>query len=215
MQLGKIQVWVAFVGIVVATVSPAMANGGTIQGKVVDAANGSPIDGATVSVLGTPQGTVSASDGSFLLANIQDGEYTLHVSYLGYVEARLAGVVVADGYASTVEISLEESGEVMDEVVITTARSRGSDLALLVERHQSNLTVEKIGAQELARKGVGDAAGAVAKLSGISRQEGTKQIYVRGLGDRYNSTSLNGLPLPSNDPERKNIALDWFSTDMV
>lgn len=215
MQLGKIQVWVAFVGIVVATVSYAMANGGTIQGKVVDAASGSPIDGATVSVLGMPQGTVSASDGSFLLANIQDGEYTLHVSYLGYVEARLAGVVVAAGYASTVEISLEESGEVMDEVVITTGRRRGSDLALLVERHQSNLTVEKIGAQELARKGVGDAAGAVAKLSGISRQEGTKQIYVRGLGDRYNSTSLNGLPLPSNDPERKNIALELFSTDIV
>ena len=63
----------------------------TLRNKVVDAANGSPIDGATVSVLGTPQGTVSASDGSFLLANIQDGEYTLHVSYLGYVEARLAG----------------------------------------------------------------------------------------------------------------------------
>jgi hypothetical protein len=37
-------------------------------------------------------------------------------------------------------------------------------------------------------------------------------VNVRGLGDRYNSTSLNGLPLPSEDPEYKNIALKFFST---
>lgn len=214
MQLGKIQVWMAIVGMFLVTVSHAMGNGGTIEGTVVDAASGSPIDGATVSLLGTAQATVSASDGSFRLAGIQKGAYTLHVSYLGYVEARL-GVAVAVGEASTVKVGLEASGEVMDEIVITTARSRGSDLALLAERHQSNLAVEKIGAQELARKGVADVAGAVTKMSGISRQEGSSQIYVRGLGDRYNSTSLNGLPLPSNDPEQKNIALDLFSTDIV
>src|SRR5690606_30035225 len=75
--------------------------------------------------------------------------------------------------------------------------------------------VEKIGAQELSRKGVGDAAAAVSQLSGVSRQEGSTQVYVRGLGDRYISTSLNGLPIPSSDPNLKNIALDRFTTDVV
>src|SRR3546814_5088676 len=49
----------------------------------------------------------------------------------------------------------------------------------------------------------------------ISKEEGGTQVYIRGLGDRYVTTSFNGLPLPSNDPELKNIALDLFSTDII
>src|SRR5690606_31500589 len=74
---------------------------------------------------------------------------------------------------------------------------------------------QNIGAQELSRKGVGDVATAVAKTSGISKQEGSDNVYVRGLGDRYNSTSMNGLPVPSNNPEKKNIDLGIFTTDIV
>src|SRR5690554_7040575 len=75
--------------------------------------------------------------------------------------------------------------------------------------------VQSIGAQELSRKGVGDVASAVTKISGISRQEGSSHVFIRGLGDRYNATTLNGLPIPSNNPEEKNISLDLFSTDLV
>jgi outer membrane receptor for ferrienterochelin and colicin len=70
-------------------------------------------------------------------------------------------------------------------------------------------------AQELARKGVSDVATAVTKTSGITKQEGSGNIFVRGLGDRYNSTTMNGLPIPSNDPEKKNLNLEIFSTDIV
>jgi hypothetical protein len=51
--------------------------------------------------------------------------------------------------------------------------------------------------------------------SGITKQEGSGNIFVRGLGDRYNSTTMNGLPIPSNDPEKKNLNLEIFSTDIV
>jgi hypothetical protein len=67
---------------------------------------------------------------------------------------------------------------------------------------------QSIGSQELARKGVSDVATAVTKTSGITKQEGSGNIFVRGLGDRYNSTTMNGLPIPSNDPEKKNLNLE-------
>src|SRR5690606_37813935 len=101
-----------------------------------------------------------------------------------------------------VHVTLINTNSTLDEVVITRRRERASEIVLLEERRLSNLMVEKIGAQELSRKGVGDAASALAKMSGVSRVEGTSQVYVRGLGDRYNTTSFNGLPIPSNDPER-------------
>jgi len=50
----------------------------------------------------------------------------------------------------------------------------------------------------------------VAQVSGISKQEGVKNVFVRGLGDRYNATLLNGFPIPSEDPEYKNIALEFL-----
>lgn len=75
--------------------------------------------------------------------------------------------------------------------------------------------IENIGQVEMDRKGVSDAAGAVAKISGVTKHEGSGNIFVRGLGDRYNSTSLNGLPIPSENPGNKNIMLDLFSTDII
>lgn len=188
---------------------------GVIKGSITDAATEESVVGATVSIVGTTRGSVSDGTGTFTFSGIPVGQYTLQVTYVGYVETRVEEVIVKDRSETLLEIHLEESGELMEEVVITKARSKGSDIALLAERQRSSMVVQKIGVQELSRRGVSDAASAVTKMSGISKQDGSNQVYVRGLGDRYNSTSLNGLPLPSNDPERKNIALDIFSTDIV
>ena len=72
-----------------------------------------------------------------------------------------------------------------------------------------------MGAQEMSRKGAGDAQAAVTKMSGISKEEGTSQIFVRGLGDRYNTTTLNGMFLPSDNPEFKNISLEYFPAEII
>ena len=197
-------------------VASAQVPKGIIKGSVKDAAaTNEPIVGASVSLVGTTNGTISDQDGTFLLAGIPSGQYVLQVSYVGYSTIRVADVVVKDGAETVLDISMEASGELMDEVVITTARSRGSDIALLAEQKKASLVIQRIGAQELSRVGVSDAASAVAKMSGISKEEGGTQVYIRGLGDRYVTTSFNGLPLPSNDPELKNIALDLFSTDII
>ena len=84
-----------------------------------------------------------------------------------------------------------------------------------MDQRKAIVATQSIGAQELSRKGVGDAEGAVSKVSGVSKQDGVKNVFIRGLGDRYNSTLLNGLPLPSEDPEYKNIALSFFQTDVI
>ncbi len=188
---------------------------GIIKGSVKDAATSEAVVGASVSIVGTTHGTISDQNGTFLLTGIASGEYVLQVSYVGYSTIRVADVVVKDGAETVLEFTLEEAGEMMDEVVVTTTRRRGSDIALLAEQKKASLVIQRIGAQELSRVGVSDAASAVAKMSGISKEEGNTQVYVRGMGDRYNTTSLNGLPLPSNNPRLKNIALDLFSTDVI
>ncbi|MBT6379590.1 MAG: TonB-dependent receptor plug domain-containing protein [Opitutales bacterium] len=62
--------------------------------------------------------------------------------------------------------------------------------------------------------GLGNAAEALSKVTGTSIQDG-KYVIVRGLSDRYNTTTLNGSTIPSADPNRKSVQLDQFPTDLL
>ncbi|HLW41089.1 MAG TPA: TonB-dependent receptor [Flavobacterium sp.] len=183
----------------------------TIKGFVYDAQNNAPLTYATVLLQNTEFGAETDDNGYFEIECIE-GTYTLEASYFGY-QTFVMPCETSDSQQLTINLTAEESD--LDEVVIMVDNRRSSETALLSEQRKSLEIKQQIGAQELSRKGVGDVAAAVAKTSGISKQEGSNNVYVRGLGDRYNSTSLNGLPVPSNDPEKKNINLELFSTDIV
>lgn len=185
-----------------------------IRGKIVDVETLEPIQGVSVALSDNSNVTSTNENGEFMIPVSKSGDYQIVSSYLGY-NKEITSVSLADKPWENVSIVLVNANSVLDEVVVSRRRIQAGELALLEERKVSNLMVEKIGAQELSRKGVSDAASAVSKLSGVSKQEGTTQVYVRGLGDRYISTSLNGLPIPSSDPNLKNIRLDIFSTDVL
>ncbi len=184
----------------------------TIKGHIYDTANNNePLAYATVMLQNTSIGAETDENGYFEI-ECEQGSYLLEASYTGYQTFVLP---YDTGSTNEVNINMTPEEDNLDELVITVNNRKSSETALLSEQRKSLEIKQQIGAQELSRKGVGDVAAAVAKTAGISQQEGSNNVYVRGLGDRYNSTSLNGLPVPSNDPEKKNINLELFSTDIV
>ena len=184
----------------------------TIKGHIYDTANNNqPLAYATIMLQNTDIGAETDENGYFEI-ECEQGSYLLEASYTGYQTFVLP---YDTGSADEVNINMTPEDLNLDELVITVNNRKSSETALLNEQRKSLEIKQQIGAQELSRKGVGDVAAAVAKTAGISQQEGSNNVYVRGLGDRYNSTSLNGLPVPSNDPEKKNINLELFSTDIV
>src|SRR5690606_18818610 len=212
----KFSYYVALIiSIVTIQVSRTAAQQFGVKGKVLDIETYKPIPGVSIKIANTTLATSTDEAGEFSI-NLpsKTGEYTLVSTFVGYDPDSTKFNLQANDW-EFVPVTLINTNSTLDEVVVTRRRERASEIALLEERKLSNLMVEKIGAQELSRKGVSDAASALAKMSGVSRVEGTSQVYVRGLGDRYNTTSFNGLPIPSNDPERKNIDLDLFTTDIV
>ena len=190
---------------------------GSIVGKIIDKeANDEPLAFANVLIKGTTKGTTTDFDGLYEVPNIAPGTYTLNFSYLGYESVEIPNVSVEAGKVTTINIPMSASeGVSLQEVVVTTTARKDSETALLLDQKRAIEMKTSIGAQELARKGVSDVATAVTKTTGISKQEGSGNVFVRGLGDRYNMTTLNGLPLPSNNTAKKNIDLDVFSTDIV
>ncbi len=194
----------------------AVAQTGSIVGSLTDKDfNNEPLAFANVVIKGTSTGTTSDFDGLYALENIAPGTYTIVYSFVGYETVEIDGVVVEANKVTTVNVPMGASAAALDEVIIKTTTKRESEVALLLEQKKATTIKQNIGADELSRKGISDAASAVAQIAGISRQEGGGNVYVRGLGDRYLNTTYNGLSLPSNDIEKKNIDLDLFPSDVI
>lgn len=188
---------------------------GIVTGKLIDKQfNNAPLAFANILIKGTTHGTTSDFDGVFVLKNLKSGSHTLVFSFVGYKTQEIK-VDVISGKTAELNIIMEASAAALDEVLITTTTNRERETSLLLEQKKAIEIKQSIGAQELSRKGVSDAAGAVAKISGVSKQEGSSNVYVRGLGDRYLNTTMNGLSLPSNNVSKKNIDLDVFTSSVI
>ena len=191
----------------------AYAQSGKIKGTLIDPTTKDPLPFATVSVKGTTNGVNTDMDGVYEI-DLKEGDYTLIFQYVGYLPQEKQISITKDK-TTILNVPLDSEHVELEGVVVQATRSKARESALLLDQQRSAEIKQHIGSQELSRKGISDVASAVAKTTGVSKQEGSGTIFVRGLGDRYNSTSLNGLPLSSNDPERKNIDLNIFSTDIV
>ena len=203
-----------FIALFICTISIAQ-NKGTISGVLTDKdMNNAALPFANVLVKGTNISVNTDVDGKYSLS-VNPGNYTLIFSFLGY-ESVEAPVAVKANETVTANQGLSSGSYTLKDVVVkSSAGNKQKESALLLEQKNAVDIKQSIGAQELSRKGVSDVAAAVSKTTGITKQEGSGNIFVRGLGDRYNSTTMNGLPIPSNDPEKKNINLEIFSTDIL
>jgi hypothetical protein len=187
---------------------------GKVAGLITDAdLNNEAMPFANVMIKGTTNGVATDMDGKYELS-VNAGNYILVISYVGYETVELPLVIVAN-QTTTINKSIGSGSVKLEDIVIQSRINRTKEDALLMVQKNAVEMKQDIGAQELSRKGVSDVATAVTKTSGITKQEGSGNIFVRGLGDRYNSTTINGLPVPSNNPDRKNINLNIFSTDLV
>jgi TonB-dependent receptor len=194
----------------------AQDNTGNIVGKITDKEyNDEPLAFANVILIGIEKGTTTDMDGLYNIGNLEPGSYTVEFSYVGYETITIPDVVVEAGKVTEVNTAMGATAATLDEVTITTVARRDSEVALLLEQKGAINVKESIGAEQLKQLGVSDASGATQKIAGVSKSEGSGQIYVRGLGDRYLTTTLNGLPIPSDNIDKKNINLELFPTRFI
>ncbi|WP_144391951.1 TonB-dependent receptor plug domain-containing protein [Pleionea sediminis] len=107
-----------------------------------------------------------------------------------------------------------ESDEAIEEVVVEASRLQGSAQAVIEERKSQAFVADIMGSEQISRTGDSDAAAALRRVTGLTLVDG-KFIYVRGLGERYSSTQLNGMQVPSPDPTRTVMPLDLFPSSII
>ena len=198
-------------------VLPALAANIKIKGAVKDKLSKEPLIGATIRLLGTQTGAVTDMNGNFELngVGVLEGMYDIEIKYVGYKTEVRRKVRVENGNLVILNMEMETDAQELSDVVVVAKKNRKNENMALLEQQKAVIAVQSVSVKELSRKGVSDAEGAVTKVAGISKQDGVKNVFVRGLGDRYNTTTFNGFPVLSEDPEYKNISLDFFGTDLI
>ena len=187
---------------------------GSIFGYVVDAEDGWPLIGVNVVLRGTTTGSSTDLDGRFEIPDLRAGTYDLEATYIGYNTLLVEGVEVEDGIATRLDLTMSTQAVEMGEVVVEARAVQNTEANLLRVRARAIQVSDAISAEAISRSGSGDAAAAMTKVTGAS-VVGGKYVYIRGLGDRYTSTTLNGSTLPSADPDRKAFQLDLFPSSLL
>lgn len=187
---------------------------GRIVGTVVDAETGETLIGVNIVIEGTIQGTATDIDGNYTIRRVAAGTYNLIVTYLSFASQTITGVVVGEGETVRLDVAMYPESEFLDEIVVTAEAVLNSEAGLLRDRQKAISFSDAISAENISNSGAGDAAAAMSKVTGAS-VVGGKYVYVRGLGDRYTTTQLNGLELPTSDPDRKSFQLDLLPSDLL
>lgn len=187
---------------------------GRIVGQVLDASNGRPLPGAQLMVEGTQTGSIAGLEGRFVLPDVPSGTVSVRFLMIGYATKTVQGVEVPAGGVAQLNVTLESSAVELAGITVSVEQERGSVASALNQQRNATGVISAITAEEISRSPDGDAAAAVRRVSGVTVQDG-KYVFVRGLGERYTTTSLNGARVPSPEPERKVVPLDLFPSGLL
>jgi hypothetical protein len=190
------------------------AENGTIRGTVFDDATGESLPGVTVYAEASKMGVISDLDGKFSLS-VPAGKYNLRVSFVSYETLIISDLEVKSGEVTLLEnLRLKESTIELSEVTVTAQRVRNTENALLTIKKTSPNLLDGISAVNFKKIGDSDAASSMKRVPGVS-VSGGKYVFVRGLGDRYTKTVLNGVDIPGLDPDRNTLQMDIFPSNII
>lgn len=194
--------------------SDAQSNAGTIAGKVVDAKTGETVIGANIAITGTTKGAATDLDGNYTIRGLESGTYSISISYISYAKKTITGVEVSSGETTMLDISLQPKTVDMEEVTVTAQANQSSEAGLLSIQRKSVPVQDGLSSEQLSKIGDGDVGGAMKRVTGVTVRNG-KDVYVRGLGNRYSNIQLNGAQVPSTDPNKKEAPTDMFGSGLV
>ncbi len=191
---------------------------GIITGRVTS--QGQPVANATVSIDGADVSTSTDEDGVYSIS-IARGVYSVTVSHPEMKLAELSDIRIVSNTTKGINVTL--SPRSADVASIQIASQDIEEVTVLAkynpnaygesERFSLNV-VDSLGIEELARFGGSDIASSVIRLPSVTIQDDSF-VFIRGLGGRYVTTTLNGATLPSTNPNRRSVPLDLFPSNIV
>lgn len=186
---------------------------GYLTGTVLSSEKKEPVDKVKIYVKGFPVDATTDKKGVFNL-ELPEGNYSLSVIHPDYSTQTVENVVIKAKETVSRTIEVTPAGLELAEFVVLAPHIEGSVAALVDEQKKSDVIADIVGSEQMSKRGDSNAAAALKRVSGLTIIGG-KNIYVRGLGDRYASVELNNMPLPSPNPLKRVVPLDVFPAGVI
>ena len=157
-------------------------------------------------------GTTTDVNGYFEV-KLNQGSYVFEFSFIGYENFKTDPIFINKDMALG-DFFLDDSSLFLDDVTLKTKQVRNTETALISLKTKSINALDAVSSQSISKSGDSNVASAIKRVSGVSVQDG-KYIFVRGLGDRYSKTVLNGLDIPTLDPDKNTVQMNIFPTTVI
>ena len=186
---------------------------GGVKGTISDSKTQELLIGANILIQGTDLGTSTDLDGSYLLANINPGDYNLVFSYTSY-KTQIVRISVIKDEVVELAIKLEEESIVLEGVTVTATRKSDSEVSMISSIKMSNLLVSGVSSQQISKSQDRDASEVVRRIPGVTIRDG-RFVIVRGLIERYNSVWLNNAGTPSSEADVRAFSFDVIPSNAI
>ena len=187
---------------------------GRIVGRIIDAQTGQGIAHVAIQVVGTRLGTISGVDGRYAIPRVPAGTVTMQARLIGYGPKTVTGIMLAADRTLQQDITLEPAAAMLQAAIVTAEAQRGSTAEALNTQKTAIGIVSAVTVEQISKSPDSDAAQAAQRVSGVTLQRGGT-LFVRGLGERYTTTQLNGTRVPSPEPEKRTVPLDLFPASLL
>ena len=194
--------------------STAYSQTGVIRGYVIDQESQEPLMGAMIKCVTSPTGAYTGLNGDFMFT-VPAGTHSILISYIG-MKQTASELVVTPNDTLVLHLSFGSATQsaIGGTLKVTAARSVKTATAIHMKQKKAVNMLDGISAQSFKRAGASTAGQAVARVPGVSVQGG-KHVFVRGLGDRYSKTILNGMIIPGLDPDKNTVQMDVFPSSLL
>ncbi len=199
------------------------ADAAGIIGKVVSSETGAPLAFASVALMhlesatdttGTPSGgAMTKPDGSYRIV-AKPGLYKIVVRFVSYHHRSVTAIEVLEGQVATVDVSLVPDAMTLKTVQITAKAIENTEASVLAQQKRAPAVSDGISSQQIAKSTDSNAAEALQRVTGLSIV-GRRYVYVRGLGERYSSTQINGATVGTPEPNKRVVPLDLFASSLL
>jgi outer membrane receptor for ferrienterochelin and colicin len=181
---------------------------GVLRGTVLEKSSGEPLAGVTVYLEGTSLAAISDSAGCYKLQNIPAGKHKLLSSLMSYSTVSVPDLVIAAGI-NELNIVMEESANMLDEVVVSSVKRMHSEIAFINATRSADVVMSGISGRQIARTQDRNAAEVVRRIPGVSLTD-DRYIMVRGLAGRYNNVWINNSAVPSTESDTRAFSFDML-----
>ena len=187
---------------------------GIFHGIVLTSDKNLPIKNARVFVKGTSIDAKTDEKGNFYVEIPAQTKVSLSIVHSEYSAQTINDVMVKKDETINQEIKLTPASMELEEFIVLAPKVEGSISALISEAKNAQSISSIIGSEQMSKQGDSNAAAALKRVAGVTIIGG-KSVYVRGLGERYSATELNGLSLPSPNPMKRTVPLDMFPSGVI